>query len=113
MSVWRTVPVRSADEAAATAAELGYPVVVKSTAERLRHQRSVTSIRIDLGTESAVREAYQSLREQLVPAEAGSIVMQRMASQGVACVVSSTEDPVTTALLTNAVRRPPALSTST
>ena len=94
VSVWRTVPVRSADEAAATAAELGYPVVVKSTAERLRHQRSVTSIRIDLGTESAVREAYQSLREQLVPAEAGSIVMQRMASQGVACVVSSTEDPL-------------------
>ena len=94
VSVWPTVPVRSVDDAARTAAELGYPVVVKSTAERLRHQRSVTSIRIDLGTESAVREAYESLREHLLPGEVDSIVMQRMAREGVACVVSGTEDPL-------------------
>lgn len=94
VSVWRTVPVRSVDDAVQTAAELGYPVVVKSTAERLRHQGSVTSIRIDLGTESAVREAYESLHEHLLPGEAGSIVMQRMASEGVACVIRSTEDPL-------------------
>ncbi|MFN2320561.1 MAG: GNAT family N-acetyltransferase, partial [Dermatophilaceae bacterium] len=84
VSVWRTVPVRSVDDAVRTAAELGYPVVVKSTAERLRHQRSVTSIRVDLATESAVREAYESLRLHLLPTEEGSIVMQRMAREGVA-----------------------------
>ena len=94
VSVWPTMPVRSVDDAVRTAAEIGYPVVVKSTAERLRHQRSVTSIRIDLGTESAVREAYESLDEHLLPSEAGSIVMQRMAREGVACVVRSTEDPL-------------------
>ena len=94
ISVWPTVPVRSVDDAVRTAVELGYPVVVKSTAERLRHQRSVTSIRIDLGTESAVREAYESLREHLLPGEVDSIVMQRMAREGVACVVSGPEDPL-------------------
>jgi acyl-CoA synthetase (NDP forming) len=92
--VWRTVPVHSADDAVQTAVELGYPVVLKSTAERLRHQISVMSIRVDLGTEQEVRTAYESLDEQLLPEERGSIVMQRMASTGVACVVRSTEDPL-------------------
>lgn len=92
VSVWPAVPVTTVADAVRTAAELGYPVVVKSTAERLRHQRSVTSIRVDLGTESAVREAFESLSEHLLPGEAGSIVMQRMAREGVACVVRSTED---------------------
>ncbi|KAB7742426.1 GNAT family N-acetyltransferase [Nostocoides sp. F2B08] len=92
--VWRTVRVLSADDAARMALELGYPVVLKSTAERLRHQISVMSIRVDLGTEQEVRTAYESLDEQLMPGEKGSIVMQRMASTGVACVVRSTEDPL-------------------
>jgi acyl-CoA synthetase (NDP forming)/GNAT superfamily N-acetyltransferase len=94
VSAWRTVAVHSVEDAVRTAGELGYPVVLKSTAERLRHQRSVTSIRIDLGTEYAVREAYDSLDEQSLPGEEGSIVMQRMASAGVACVIRSTEDPL-------------------
>ncbi|MGA8046182.1 MAG: GNAT family N-acetyltransferase [Dermatophilaceae bacterium] len=92
--VWRTVRVHSEADAVRTAAELGYPVVLKSTAERLRHQISVMSIRVDLGTEQEVRTAYESLDEQLLPEETGSIVMQRMASTGVACVVRSTEDPL-------------------
>jgi acyl-CoA synthetase (NDP forming)/GNAT superfamily N-acetyltransferase len=92
--VWRTVPVHSMTDAVRTAAELGYPVVLKSTTERLRHQISVMSIRVDLGTEQEVRTAYESLDEQLLPEEKGSIVMQRMASTGVACVVRSTEDPL-------------------
>jgi acyl-CoA synthetase (NDP forming) len=94
ITTWRKVPVTSVEEAVSTAAELGYPVVLKSTAERLRHQRSVTSIRIDLGTEEAVRQAFESLSEQLLDAEKDSTVMQHMASAGVACVIRSTEDPL-------------------
>jgi acyl-CoA synthetase (NDP forming)/RimJ/RimL family protein N-acetyltransferase len=94
ITTWRKVRVTSLEEAVSTAAELGYPVVLKSTAERLRHQRSVTSIRIDLGTEDAVRQAFESLSEQLLDAEKDSTVMQHMASAGVACVIRSTEDPL-------------------
>ena len=94
ITVWPTRSVHSADEAAATAVELGFPVVLKSTARRVQHQQSITSIRIDLSSEEQVRVAYDSLREGLLPGEEDSLVMQRMAPGGVACVVRSTEDPL-------------------
>ena len=94
ITLWPTRSVRSADEAAETAAEIGYPVVLKSTARRVQHQQSITSIRIDLGSEEQVRVAYASLMEQLLPGEEDTIVMQRMARSGVACVVRGTEDPL-------------------
>jgi len=107
ITVWPTVPVHSADEAVQTAAEIGYPVVLKTTAARLRHQRSVTSIRIDLGSETEVRSAYESVSEQLLPGEEGSIVMQRMANPGVACVVQSTEDPLFGPVVSFSIAGPP------
>jgi acyl-CoA synthetase (NDP forming)/RimJ/RimL family protein N-acetyltransferase len=105
--VWRTVPVNSVDDAVRIAAELGYPVVLKSTTERLRHQISIMSIRVDLGTEQEVRTAYESLDEQLLPQEKGSIVMQRMASTGVACVIRSTEDPLFGPVISFSIAGPP------
>ncbi|MDO5502978.1 MAG: GNAT family N-acetyltransferase [Actinomycetia bacterium] len=94
VSVWPSRPVQTADEAVQVAEELGYPVVLKSRADRLRHQRSMAALRIDLGTESEVRAAFESLTEVLLPGEEDSIVIQRLASSGVACVVASTEDPL-------------------
>lgn len=107
ITVWPTRSVHSADEAAATAVELGFPVVLKSTARRVQHQQSITSIRIDLGSEEQVRVAYESLREALLPGEEDSLVMQRMAPGGVACVVRSTEDPLFGPVVSFSVAGPP------
>ena len=94
ISVWPTSAARTADDAVRIAEELGYPVVLKSTAERVRHQQSLTAIRIDLGDEAEVRAAHASLHDQLLPAERDSVVVQRMAPTGVACVIRGTEDPL-------------------
>lgn len=107
IALWPTRPVPTVEDAVRTAAELGYPIVLKSTADRVRHQQSITSIRIDLGTEEEVRAAYESLQEQLRPGERDSIVAQRMAGAGVACVVSSTEDPLFGPVVSFSIAGPP------
>jgi acyl-CoA synthetase (NDP forming)/GNAT superfamily N-acetyltransferase len=89
---WRTVPVRTEDEAVAAATELGYPVVVKSVAPLLRHQSGLGGIRVDLSSEAQLREAFAGLDARLAPLGANTFVVQKMATPGVSCVVRSDED---------------------
>jgi acyl-CoA synthetase (NDP forming)/RimJ/RimL family protein N-acetyltransferase len=94
IEVWANREVADVEEAVAAARDLGYPVVLKSTAPMLRHQGGVSGVRIDLATEAALREAWASLHERLAPLDADQFVVQRMATPGVPCVVSSDEDPL-------------------
>ncbi len=94
VDVWGKQDVRSADEAVAAAEAVGYPVVLKSTAPMLRHQGGVSGVRVDLGSEASLRAAWASLSERLAPLAADRFVVQRMATPGVACVVTSDEDPL-------------------
>ncbi len=94
IEVWRQQVVPSADAAVAAAEGVGYPVVLKSTAPVMRHSGGVTGVRVDLRTEGALRAAWDSLSELLAPLEADRFVVQRMASPGVPCVVTSDEDPL-------------------
>ncbi|HEV7148467.1 MAG TPA: GNAT family N-acetyltransferase [Pedococcus sp.] len=92
--VWPSVPVRTADEAVAAAEQLGYPVVLKSVAPLLRHQPGLSGIRVDLGSQERLREAFAALHDRLAPLEADTFVVQHMADPGVSCVVRSDEDPL-------------------
>ncbi len=94
VDVWGKHAVCSADEAVMAAETLGYPVVLKSTAPMLRHQGGVSGVRVDLGSEAALRAAWHSLSERLAPLSADRFVVQRMATPGVACVITSDEDPL-------------------
>ncbi|WP_170070121.1 bifunctional GNAT family N-acetyltransferase/acetate--CoA ligase family protein [Knoellia remsis] len=94
IEVWPTRRVATVDDAVAAAEDIGYPVVLKSTAPMLRHQGGVTGVRVDLANEQAVREAWASLHERLSPLAAGQLEVQRMATPGVACVVTADEDPL-------------------
>ncbi|HEX6756220.1 MAG TPA: GNAT family N-acetyltransferase, partial [Mycobacteriales bacterium] len=49
------------DEAAAAAAELGFPVAVKATAKSLQHRQDLGAVRLDLADEHAVRAAVAAL----------------------------------------------------
>ncbi|MFI9817083.1 bifunctional acetate--CoA ligase family protein/GNAT family N-acetyltransferase [Saccharothrix variisporea] len=82
--------VSSADEAVAAAAELGYPVAVKSVDERLRHRTDLVGVRLDLAGEDAVRSAYDMLAEV---SERPDVYVQRMAPKGISCVVGLQDDP--------------------
>ena len=105
--VWPTVAVASADEAVAAAAELGYPVVLKSTSPLVRHQVGASGVRVDLGSETSVREAFAALCGRLAPLAANSFVVQRMAEPGVPCVINTTEDPLFGPVVSFSVAGPP------
>jgi acyl-CoA synthetase (NDP forming) len=94
IDVWGKEEARTADEAVAAAERVGYPVVLKSTAPMLRHQGGVGSVRVDLRTEESLRDAWESLTERLAPLDADRLVVQKMATPGVPCVITSDEDPL-------------------
>ena len=83
--------VSAVDEAVAAAAELGYPVVLKSRAPHLQHRAELGGVRLDLADEEDLRTAWASLAATVGP---GDLVVQRMVPPGVACVAGSTEDPL-------------------
>lgn len=107
VSLWPSVPARTADEAVAAASTLGYPVVLKSVAPLVRHRPGLGGIRVDLGTEAAVREAFAGLSDRLAPLAANTFVIQRMANPGVSCVVSTDEDPLFGPVVSFSVAGPP------
>ena len=92
IEVWPSRQVTTVEEAVEAAEEIGYPVVLKSTAPMLRHQGGVTGVRVDLANAQSVSEAWVSLHDRLSPSAAGQLEVQQMATPGVACLVSSDED---------------------
>ncbi len=82
--------VTSADDAVAAAVELGYPVAMKSTDDRLRHRYDLVGVRLDLGGEEAVRAAYEALTEV---ADGPGAYVQRMAPKGISCTLGLQDDP--------------------
>jgi acyl-CoA synthetase (NDP forming)/ribosomal protein S18 acetylase RimI-like enzyme len=87
------VPFRnvfSADEAVAAAAELGYPVTVKSVDERLRGRPDLIGVRLDLMSEDSVRTSYHDIREV---SGSDHMYVQRMGKKGLSCVIGLQDDP--------------------
>lgn len=56
-----TLEAHTADEAAARADELGYPVVVKLLSHTITHKTEVGGVRLNLSTADAVREAWREI----------------------------------------------------
>jgi acyl-CoA synthetase (NDP forming)/GNAT superfamily N-acetyltransferase len=81
------------EEAVGAAAELGYPVAVKSTAEVLRHRQDLGGVRLDLADGAAVRAAAAALAALDGGGPGTPVVVQRMAPPGVATVVEVLDDP--------------------
>jgi acyl-CoA synthetase (NDP forming)/RimJ/RimL family protein N-acetyltransferase len=84
------LPTRTVSDAGAAvdaAEEIGYPVVLKSTAPWLRHRPDLGGVRLDLRTADAVREAYLD-----IPA-GDPVIVQALTPPGVATVVEIVDDP--------------------
>ncbi|WP_329108513.1 GNAT family N-acetyltransferase [Micromonospora sp. NBC_01699] len=83
--------VVGSERAAVTAADVrGYPVVLKSATEGLRHRLDLGAVRLDLADEEAVRRAYREIAAPF----GDRVLVQPMVAPGVACVVEATEDAV-------------------
>ncbi|MGF2209824.1 acetate--CoA ligase family protein, partial [Streptomyces albidoflavus] len=95
-----TLPAPDPDTAVRAAAELGYPVALKTTAPHLRHRADLGGVRLDLADEAQLRQAYAELTGLFgTPAELRPVV-QPMAPRGVDTVVRTVIDPAVGAVLT-------------
>ena len=107
VEVWPTLLAETQDDAVAAAEQLGYPVVLKSISPDVRHQPQLAGIRVDLRTEATVRESFESLAFRLSSIDAKMLVVQRMATPGVACVVRTAEDPLFGPVVSFSIAGPP------
>jgi acetyltransferase len=96
-----TVPTkiaRTADEAIATALEMGVPVVLKLHSHTLTHKTDVGGVKLDLRTPEAVRDAFQAIELGAV-AHAGPQSFQGVTVQpmvrfdGYELILGSSVDP--------------------
>ncbi len=96
-----TVPTRvatTADDAAAAAATIGYPVVLKLHSETITHKTDVGGVRLDITTEGEVRRAFEAIAEA-VREHAGAghfqgVTVQPMIRRdGYELIVGSSIDP--------------------
>lgn len=85
---WRIV--ETIDAAVASAAALGYPVVLKQIGTDILHKSEVGALRLGLGSGAAVRAAARSLRRDLGP---GRFLVQGQAESGQELVIGAVRDP--------------------
>lgn len=94
IDLWPAVAVTTEDEAVAAADEVGWPVVLKSADPRLTRRLELGGVRLNLESEGQLRAAFLSMGAHLDAAAMSQVVVQRMAPSGVACALSTFEDPV-------------------
>jgi acetyl coenzyme A synthetase (ADP forming)-like protein len=84
--------VSTASEAAAAAAEIGFPVVLKAVGPAILHKTEVGGIKLGLADEAAIEDAFSEMASRLKDQMTGALV-QKMAPGGVEVVVGATLDP--------------------
>jgi len=89
---------KTADEAAALAKQVGYPVAVKLASHQIVHKTEIDGVRLNLADEEAVREAFDSirmrlLRENRLEAMEG-VLVQPMMTDGVEVMMGVADDPL-------------------
>jgi len=81
----------SADEAAAVATELGFPVALKAGSGTIVHKTDVGGVHLGLGDGDAVRAAFGEMEAALGSGMGGAVV-QTMVPPGVETIVGVTHD---------------------
>jgi len=95
--VSRDLRARSATEAAAAAARIGFPVAVKVDAAHIPHKSDVGGVKLDLRDERAVMAACEEIqtacREKAPAAAAIAFSVQSMVRPGVEMIIGARLDP--------------------
>ena len=82
----------TAEDAAAVAEAVGFPVVLKARSGDVVHKTDVGGVALNLDNSEAVRAAYETMESRLGP-QMGGAVIQPMASWGVEAIVGLASDP--------------------
>ena len=89
---------KTADEAAALAGRVGYPVAVKLASHQIVHKTEIGGVQLNLRNEQAVRKAFDSIRTRLTETNQldtmEGVLVQPMVTGGVEVMIGVTDDPL-------------------
>jgi acyl-CoA synthetase (NDP forming) len=94
VELWDRVHAGSVDEAVAAGERLGWDVVLKATAERLRQRPDLAHVWRNIDDEAEMRAAWGSLMKIISDPADAEFVVQRTAAPGIPIAVGSLEDPL-------------------
>ncbi|WP_417722616.1 acetate--CoA ligase family protein [Salipiger sp.] len=90
--------VADADAAAATAARIGFPVVMKIVSPDILHKTEIGGVILNVDSEAAAREAHDTLVDRAARKAPGAriegVLVARMAPKGIETILGVTNDPV-------------------
>jgi acyl-CoA synthetase (NDP forming)/GNAT superfamily N-acetyltransferase len=92
--LWPRVAVSSVKAAVAAGEQLGWNVVLKATAERLRQRPDLAHVQREIQDAEHMREAWRRMRVSVGAPRAAGFVVQRNAPPGVPVGVRGLEDPL-------------------
>jgi acetyl coenzyme A synthetase (ADP forming)-like protein len=89
---------RTAEEAAASASLLGYPVVAKIRSHSVQHKTEIGGVCLDLQTADAVRQAFDDIMQRAARAgiakTVDGVLIQPMLKSGVETMIGVAADPL-------------------
>jgi acyl-CoA synthetase (NDP forming) len=95
------VVAHNADEAAALAAAIGWPVAAKLSSAYIQHKSDIGAVRLNLRTEAAVRQAFadilsaaQTAGHPLTDESDDGVLIQSMVGSGVETMMGTSHDPL-------------------
>jgi acyl-CoA synthetase (NDP forming) len=94
IDLWERVHVASEEEAVAAGDRLGWDVVLKATAERLRQRPDLAHVWRNIDNEAEMRDAWASLMEIITDPADAEFVVQRTAAPGIPVAIGGLEDPL-------------------
>jgi acetyltransferase len=98
ISVASTALASTADDAAVSAARIGFPVALKVEASQIAHKSDVGGVALNLTSEEEVRKAFNRIKIQVTSQFANAAVtgalVQRMAPAGWEMIVGIKRDPL-------------------
>ncbi len=87
-------PVTSLREAQKAGRELGWNVILKATAERVRERPDLAHVWRNIDSSAEMRDAWESLFQVVGESEESGYVVQKNAAPGVPVAIRSLEDPL-------------------
>ncbi len=94
VELWPRVPVKSERAAVAAGEELGWDVVLKATADRLRQRSDLAHVQRGIAGPAQMKQAWKTLRAAVESPKTADFVVQRSAPPGVAVSIRGDEDPL-------------------
>jgi acyl-CoA synthetase (NDP forming)/GNAT superfamily N-acetyltransferase len=107
VDLWERRPVATEEEAVAAGEHFGYDVVLKATAEHLRHRPDLAHVWRNIDTKAEMRNAWATLTAESGTERPADFVVQKVAPAGVPVTITGVEDPLFGPVVSFGVSGPP------